>query len=124
VNSPALAAIEKQLSELSPDEQWWLIGRFTHRLQRSALTRQAALKFDPRYVWPYKGLLVSQDPVAVDAVGVKLLEVKRRLHFGEDRPFPTLTKHVSVADVKHGIGVSDRERIELVKLGWTADVLI
>jgi|YNPNPStandDraft_1061719.scaffolds.fasta_scaffold08896_2 hypothetical protein len=80
--------------------------------------------FDPRYVWPYKGLLVSQDPVAVDAVGVKLLEVKRRLHFGEDVPFPTRTKHVTVADVKHGIGVSDLERIELVKLGWTEEVLI
>lgn len=80
--------------------------------------------FDPRYVWPYKGLLVSQDPVAVDAVGVKLLEVKRRLYFGEDVPFPTRTKHVTMADVKHGIGVSDLRRIELVKLGWDEEVLI
>ncbi len=47
--------------------------------------------FDPRYVWPYKGLLLSQDPVAVDAVGVKLLQVKRRLYFGEERGPSTST---------------------------------
>jgi hypothetical protein len=80
--------------------------------------------FDPRYVWPYQGLLVSQDPVAVDALGVKLLTIKRKLHFGEDQPFPTLTKHVQVADTKHGLGVSDLANIELVKLGWMEDVLI
>lgn len=80
--------------------------------------------FDPRYVWPYKGLLVSQDPVAVDAVGVKLLEVKRRLYFGEDLPFPTRTKHVTMADIKHGVGISDLQRIELIKLGWEDNVLI
>jgi hypothetical protein len=80
--------------------------------------------FDPRYVWPYKGLLVSQDPVAVDAVGVKLLAAKRRSYFDEDRPFPTRTKHIQVAAEKHGLGVSDLEQIELVKLGWEEDLLI
>jgi hypothetical protein len=33
--------------------------------------------FDRRYVWPYKGLIVGTDPVAVDAVGARLLQVKR-----------------------------------------------
>jgi hypothetical protein len=80
--------------------------------------------YDPRYVWDYKGIFVSFDPVAVDAMGLKLLEVKRRAHFGMEIPFPTLTKHVVVADLKHGIGVSDPKRIDLIKIGWMEDVLI
>lgn len=80
--------------------------------------------FDSTYVWEYKGLLVSQDPVAVDAVGVRILEAKRKLHFEEDRPLAHLAKHVRIAEEKHGLGVSDMSRIELVKLGWMEDVLV
>jgi hypothetical protein len=80
--------------------------------------------FNPRYQWDYKGLLVSFDPVAVDAVGVHLLIAKRREHFGEDIPFPNLTHHVIYADVKYKLGVSDLKRIDLVKIGWKEDVLI
>lgn len=80
--------------------------------------------FNPKYLWDYKGLLVSFDPVAVDAVGVRLLTLKRREYFGEDIPFPNLTHHVMYADVKYGIGVSDLKRIDLVKLGWKEGALI
>jgi hypothetical protein len=80
--------------------------------------------YDPRYVWDYKGLLVSTDPVAVDATGVRLLVAKRREFFGEEVPFETHTKHVEVAETKHGIGVADPAKIELVKLGWEEDILI
>jgi len=80
--------------------------------------------FDRRYVWPYGGLLISQDPVAADAVGIKLLEAKRRLHFGEERPLAPLAKHVRYAETRHHIGVSDLERIELVKIGWEEGILI
>lgn len=79
--------------------------------------------FDPRYVWPYKGLAVSLDPVAVDAVGAHLLRTKRIAFFGEDRPI-TPTKHIVVADKKWGLGVSDLNRIELIKLGWKEGILI
>ncbi|MCR4396239.1 MAG: DUF362 domain-containing protein, partial [Candidatus Saccharicenans sp.] len=33
-------------------------------------------QFDPRYRWPYKGLLASTDPVALDAVGLKIIQAK------------------------------------------------
>ena len=84
---------------------------------------RGAHSFDPRYVWQYKGLAVSTDPVAVDAVGAHLLRTKRVQYFGEDKPI-TPTKHIAVADQKYGLGVSDLNRIELIKLGWTKDVLI
>ena len=80
--------------------------------------------FDRRYIWHYNGLLVSRDPVAVDAVGVQLLESKRRLHFGEERPLAPIAKHVRYAETRHHIGVSDSNRIELVRIGWQEDVLI
>ena len=55
----------------------------------SALTPQfygrGAHYFDKRYVWPYKGLIVGTDPVAVDAVGAHLLQKKRIAFFGQDR---------------------------------------
>ena len=79
--------------------------------------------FDPANVWEYKGLSVSTDPVAVDAVGAHLLRTKRIAHFGEDKPI-TPTKHIAVADDKWKLGVGDLNRIELIKLGWKADILI
>ncbi len=80
--------------------------------------------FDSRYLWPYKGLIVSRDPVAADAVGLKLIQAKRRLHFGEEVELETTPKHIRIADVRHGIGVSDLDKIELIKLGWQEDILI
>jgi len=79
--------------------------------------------FDPRYVWPYKGIMVSFDPVAVDAVGAHLVRTKRVLYFGEDKPI-TPTKHIAVAETKYGLGVADLSRIELIRLGWKKDALI
>ena len=80
--------------------------------------------YDPQYIWPYKGLLVSTDPVSVDAVGVKLLEEKRKVFFERPPRGGTSTKHVRLADTRHGIGVADLDRIELAKIGWMEDVLI
>lgn len=79
--------------------------------------------YDPRYVWSYKGLAVSFDPVAVDAVGAHLLQTKRIQYFGEDKPI-TPTKHIVMADEKFGLGVSDLSRIDIIKVGWMHDVLI
>lgn len=78
---------------------------------------------DPAHIWSYKGLAVSTDPVAVDAVGAHLLQTKRIAFFGEDKPI-TPTKHIEMAGDKYKLGVSDLNRIELVKLGWKADILI
>jgi hypothetical protein len=80
--------------------------------------------FDDRYVWDYRGLLVSTDPVAVDAAGVSILEAKRRIYFNEDRPLKPLTKHIAYAETRHKIGISDMSRITIVKVGSTKDILI
>jgi hypothetical protein len=80
--------------------------------------------FDPKFTWQYKGIMFSKDPVAVDAVGVKLFEVQRKRHFGEDRPLTELAKHVRIADEKHKLGIADLAKIEMVKIGWDKDVLI
>ncbi len=80
--------------------------------------------FDTRYLWPYKGILLSTDPVAVDTMGVKLLEARRKAFFGEDRPMTELAKHVRLAGEKHGIGVGDPSRIQLARLGWGTDILL
>ena len=80
--------------------------------------------FDKRYVWPYKGLIMGTDPVAVDAVGAHLVQVKRIAFFGEDRALDVPPVHIVAADKKYNLGVSDLSRIQLIKLGWTEEVLI
>jgi hypothetical protein len=94
----------------------------------SALTPQfygrGAHFFDRRYVWPYKGLIVGTDPVAVDAVGARLLQVKRIGFFGEDRALDVPPVHIMAADKKYHLGVSDLRQIQLIKLGWMEEVLI
>jgi hypothetical protein len=94
----------------------------------SALTPQfygrGANFFDKRYVWPYKGLIVGTDPVAVDAVGAHLLQVKRIAFFGEEKALDVPPIHIMVADKIYHLGVSDLSHIQLIKLGWMEEVLI
>jgi hypothetical protein len=80
--------------------------------------------FDPMYVWPYKGLIVSTDPVAADALGLRIIQAKRREVFGEDRPLQPTAHHIRLADTEHGLGNADMSRIDLVRIGWEADALI
>lgn len=85
---------------------------------------RGAHHFDRRYVSEYKGLLIGRDPVALDAVGASLLQRQRIAHFGEDRPLDTQPIHILAADQKYKLGVSDLNRIEIVKLGWMEGALI
>ena len=80
--------------------------------------------FSRRYVWNYKGLIVGEDPVAVDSVGLRLIMAKRRIELGPDQEIPPVPKHIQIADTKYGIGTADPSKIELVKLGWPDDILI
>lgn len=80
--------------------------------------------FDKEFTWPYKGILVGTDPVALDAVGLRIIESKRRSFFKEDSPMRPPAKHIRAAEEKHGIGVADLSRIDVVKLGWKDGVLI
>jgi len=80
--------------------------------------------FNKEFTWEYKGLLVGFDPVAVDSVGVRILQAKRKEHFGEERPLNPPAKHILLADTRHRLGTADPDKIELIKLGWTEDCLI
>jgi len=80
--------------------------------------------FSRRFVWSYKGLIVGRDPVAVDTIGLRLTMAKRREVLGPDQELPPVPKHIQLADTRHGIGTSDLNAIELVKLGWDEDILV
>ena len=80
--------------------------------------------FSPEHVWPYGGLIVGVDPVAVDATGARIIEAKRKLFFGDDRPISPPPHHIEIAGERYGLGVSDPDRIDLVRLGWKDGSLI
>ncbi|MFC1561807.1 DUF362 domain-containing protein [candidate division KSB1 bacterium] len=80
--------------------------------------------FDRRYIWKYNGIIAGIDPVAVDTVGLEIINAKRLEFFGRRREFQTSPKHIMMADVRHGLGTSDLNKIELIKLGWNKDILI
>jgi hypothetical protein len=80
--------------------------------------------FNPEYTWPYAGLIVGTDTVACDAVGVTILQNKRKEFFGEDRPLNPPPKHVFLADTRHGLGTADLSKIDLVRLGDEDGILI
>jgi hypothetical protein len=94
----------------------------------SALTPQFHSRgphsFDRRYVWEYKGLIVGTDPVAVDSVALRIIMAKRTEHFGSESRLPALPRHIRAADVKHGLGNSDPDNIQLIQLGWKEGILI
>ncbi len=80
--------------------------------------------FNKKYTWEYKGIIAGFDPVAVDSVGLRILQAKRREYFGEDTPLNPPAKHIMMADTRHHLGTADPNKIDLVKLGWQDDILI
>ncbi|MBN1791567.1 MAG: DUF362 domain-containing protein [Bacteroidales bacterium] len=81
-------------------------------------------RFSKEYTWPYNGLLLGFDPVAVDAVGVQILQAKRKEYFKEDRPLNPPAKHIYLADTRHHLGTADFAKIDLVKTGWGDGIFI
>lgn len=79
---------------------------------------------DPRYMWDYKGLIASTDPVAVDAVGLRIIMEKRRALRGEPWPITPPPLCVAAADERFGLGTSRMEEITLDKVGWLQDVML
>jgi len=80
--------------------------------------------YNPEYTWNYNGLLVGTDPVALDSIGLHLLQAKRLEHFGKEMPIKPTPHHVVFADTRHKLGTSDLSKIELLKLGWKDGILI
>ena len=80
--------------------------------------------FSEEYVWKYNGLLVGFDPVAVDSVGLRIIEAKRNEYFKENRPLNPPAKHIALADTQYHLGTADPAKINLVKIGWDQDSFV
>ena len=80
--------------------------------------------FSMDYIWQYKGIIVGTDPVACDAVGLKIIEAKRKEFFGEEKPLNPPAKHIKPADTRHHLGTADMNKIDLIKLGMKEGILI
>ena len=79
---------------------------------------------DPRYKWPYKGLIAGLDPVAVESVCLKILTTKRNLIKQKPWPLSPPPLCVEAADSVYGLGTSDFKKIEINAIGWKEDLLL
>ncbi len=77
--------------------------------------------FSPRHVWKYFGLIVGFDPVAIDTLGVGIIQGMRNRFFGEERPLSPPATHIQVADTRYGLGTADLGKINLIKIGYDED---
>ena len=74
--------------------------------------------FSPRHVWKYYGLIAGFDPVAIDAIGVKIIQGIRNEYFGEERPLTPPPHHIERADTEYHLGTADLSKINLIKIGY------
>ena len=79
---------------------------------------------DPRYKWPYNGLLAGIDPVAVETVCLRILTEKRHALRGEPWPISPPPICVEAADKTYNLGTSKMEKIKIVHFGWEEDLLL
>ena len=80
--------------------------------------------FAKELVWPYYGLIVGRQPAPVDATGARIIQAKRRQHFGADRPVSPSPHHIEIAGSRYGLGPTDPAQIDLVRLGLAEDALV
>ena len=81
-------------------------------------------QIDPRYVWNYNGIIASTDPVAAEAVGLKIIQTKRDEIKGEPWPLSPPPLCVEAADKQYHLGTSDLAKIKIVKSGWSEGALV
>ena len=72
----------------------------------------------PQWSWPFNGLLVASDPVALDTVGWQIIEAKRK-----EKGFKSLrevkrepTYIATAADTQHRLGTNDARLIRRVEV--------
>jgi len=79
---------------------------------------------DPRYQWPYNGLIAGTDPVAVETVCLKIITEKRKALRGEPWPLSPPPICVEAADKVYGLGTSKMEEIKIEHYGWEKELLL
>ncbi len=79
---------------------------------------------DPRYQWPYNGLIAGTDPVAVETVCLNIIDEKRKAIRGEPWPLSPPPICVEAADKVYGLGTSRMEQIKIEHYGWEKELLL
>jgi hypothetical protein len=79
---------------------------------------------DPRYKWAYNGLIAGTDPVAVEAVCLKIITVKREALRGEPWPLSPPPICLEAADKVYKLGTANLRNINIQTVGWDKDLLI
>lgn len=79
---------------------------------------------NPVYRWPYGGILVGTDPVAIDTIAIALIRRKRDAFKGEPWPLNPPPKVIPAADTVYHLGTCEPARIRLVRRGWEDDRLL
>ena len=79
---------------------------------------------DPRYKWPYNGLIAGTDPVAVEAVCLKIITSKREAMRGEPWPLSPPPLCLEAADKVYKLGTSQMKHIAVKHFGWDKDLLV
>jgi hypothetical protein len=72
---------------------------------------------DPALRWEYAGLLLSDDPVACDVVGLGILTTQRTAQGITPAQPAGAADYLNAACEQHRAGQSDRDQITLVTLG-------
>jgi uncharacterized protein (DUF362 family) len=81
-------------------------------------------QINPLHRWNYHGIMVGNDPVAVDSVCLSICQAKRNLFKGEAWPITPPPDFIAAAEKTFKLGTSDPAKIKLIKLGWDKDILI
>lgn len=72
----------------------------------------------PQWTWPYNGLLVARDPVALDYTGWQIIE-RKRAEKGM-KPLKEMKREpayiATAADAHHRIGINDPKKIEVMEV--------
>jgi hypothetical protein len=79
---------------------------------------------DPRYMWPYNGLIAGVDPVAVETISLRIIMQKRQALRKEPWPLQPPPLCVAAADERYHLGTSKMSEIRLEQAGWAQDLLI
>jgi uncharacterized protein (DUF362 family) len=89
-----------------------------HILDATRAQYEGGPSYMPQWTWPYNGLLVARDPVALDYVGWQIIE-KKRAEMGM-KSLKALKREptyiATAADPQHGLGTNEPQRIERVEV--------
>jgi len=88
-----------------------------HICDATAAQYEGGPSYMPQWMWPFNGLLVARDPVALDYTGWQIIE-KKRAELGmkslkASRREPTYI--ATAADAQHRLGINDPKRIEVIE---------